>query len=210
MRLTAGRYKGHRLLGLGNQRLVRPTQSAVRETLFNWLHNDLGDWRCLDLFAGSGSLSWEALSRGASQLVLVERNRYFCARLNKQAAVMHAAAQIRIFCGDAISWLRRSANRSNPASLGQTQIDSVGVTSRASYHLIFVDPPYASALLDPVLALVGAKNLLGPGGFLYYESARPLLLSSHRRACFAPYRAARRGQVYFGLLQQVHASRAGA
>ena len=205
MRLTGGAHRGQRLRGVGHRRLVRPTQSAIRETLFNWLHNDLANWSCLDLCAGSGVLSWEALSRGATQLALIEKERALCARLNQQATVMRSSAQIAIFCVDARHWLQNEAKRARPIYRLGPQPSALHETG-VRYDLIFLDPPYASAMLLPVLELIARKDLLEPGGFLFYEAAQALDLSARLSAAFLPYRTARRGQTHFGLLRQARSA----
>jgi len=111
---------------------VRPTPDRVRETLFNWLGQDLTGRRCLDLFAGSGALGFEALSRGAAEVVMVERSRTVLAALRENGARLGAGARARCVLGDALHFL-----------------DSPG---EASFDVVFVDPPYGSGLAGEVLA----------------------------------------------------------
>jgi len=111
---------------------IRPTPDRVRETLFNWLGQDLTGRRCLDLFAGSGALGFEALSRGAAEVVMVERSRTVLGALRENGARLGAGApRLRFVLGDALHFL-----------------DSPG---EASFDVVFVDPPYGSRKLDLVV-----------------------------------------------------------
>ncbi|MBL8330690.1 MAG: 16S rRNA (guanine(966)-N(2))-methyltransferase RsmD [Rubrivivax sp.] len=131
---------------------LRPTPDRVRETLFNWLGQDLGGWRCLDAFAGSGALGFEAASRGAASVLLVEREGVLLRSLEAARDRLGAAEVLRLQRGDGLSSLRAAAE--------------------ASFELIFLDPPYDSELLLPALA--AAARAVVPGGWVYAESAQPL------------------------------------
>jgi len=121
----------------------------VRETLFNWLQPRTADARVLDLFAGSGALGLEALSRGAAQVTFVEKDR-------RAAAAIEALAQewrensVSVVCSDAIAWLSR-AHQS------------------ASFDLVFIDPPYDSKLLSGTAAALASSGLLAPDARVYLE-----------------------------------------
>jgi 16S rRNA (guanine966-N2)-methyltransferase len=127
---------------------LRPTPDRVRETLFNWLAPHVGGMRVLDLFAGSGALGLEALSRGAASVVLVEKDRAAAAAL-REAVARFGVQGVRIEGGDALAFLR-----AQPA---------------AAFDLICLDPPFAGDLLAPALRIIGAQQLLAPGGFCYVE-----------------------------------------
>jgi 16S rRNA (guanine966-N2)-methyltransferase len=129
---------------------LRPTPDRVRETLFNWLGQRLDGLECLDLFAGSGALGFEALSRGASRAVMVEASREAVAALRLSAKALGAEGAV-IVAGEALAWLKRSEDR---------------------FDLAFVDPPYASELLQPALDALPAS--LNPGARVYCESAGPI------------------------------------
>jgi 16S rRNA (guanine966-N2)-methyltransferase len=131
---------------------LRPTPDRVRETLFNWLGQRLHGLACVDLFAGSGALGFEALSRGAGRLVLVERDRKVCEQLRKTALELGCEG-VEVEQADALAWLARPGER---------------------YDVAFVDPPYASGLAEPVLAALGAR--LNPGARVYVEA--PALLDA--------------------------------
>jgi 16S rRNA (guanine(966)-N(2))-methyltransferase RsmD len=131
---------------------LRPTPDRVRETLFNWLGQDLTGWRCLDAFAGSGALGFEAASRGASEVLLVEQDAGLVAAL-RQVKDRLGAQAVNVLSADGLSVLSRAAS--------------------GAYDLVFLDPPYASHLLDPALA--AAARVVRPGGFVYAEAHRALL-----------------------------------
>ena len=172
VRLIGGRYKRSRLPVLARPGL-RPTPDRVRETLFNWLGQDLAGWRVLDAFAGSGALGFEAASRGAAEVVLVERDAAVAQALRRSAQRL-GAAQVRVVTGDALAWLARAAP--------------------ASFDLVFVDPPFDAGL--HAAALAAAAPRVAAGGWIYLESDRALapppgwLLHRHGRA----------GAVHFHLL----------
>jgi 16S rRNA (guanine966-N2)-methyltransferase len=129
---------------------LRPTPDRVRETLFNWLAPHMAGMRVLDLFAGSGALAFEALSRGAAGATLVEADRAAAAQLRETAA-RFGLSQALVESTDALGFLRQQ---------GEHRFD-----------LVFLDPPFAAELLAPALALIGARRILAPGGFCYVEAA---------------------------------------
>jgi 16S rRNA (guanine966-N2)-methyltransferase len=153
---------------------LRPTPDRVRETLFNWLGQRLHGLACVDLFAGSGALGFEALSRGAGRLVLVERDRKVCEQLRKTALELGCAGA-EVVQADALAWIERPGER---------------------YDVAFVDPPYASGLAEPVLAALGAR--LNPGARVYVEA--PALLDPPSRA-WRRLREGTAGAVRFALYE---------
>jgi 16S rRNA (guanine(966)-N(2))-methyltransferase RsmD len=176
VRIIGGQWKRSKL-PVADAPGLRPTPDRVRETLFNWLGQDLSGWRCLDAFAGSGALGFEAASRGAAEVLLVERDPRL-ARLLRESQQRLAAAVVRVEVADALALMRRA--------------------SPASYELVFIDPPFDSELLEP--ALSAAKPLVVPGGFIYVEAGRPC-----DEAAVAPlrmYRRGRAGHVHFHLAQR--------
>ena len=158
---------------------LRPTPDRVRETLFNWLGQDLSGWRCLDAFAGSGALGFEAASRGAAQVVLLERERKISAVLADAKARLKAET-LRIETVDALSWMARCPP--------------------ASFELIFIDPPFDAPLVEPALAL--ACRLVVPQGFVYIESPVALEAEALRVQGLTLHRQGRAGAVHFHLLQR--------
>jgi len=130
---------------------LRPTPARVRETLFNWLGQDLTGWRVLDAFAGSGALGLEAASRGAVAVTLLEQHPQLVRQL--QASVDRLKAeQVRVQRTDALVWLAQMARAVTPAS----------------FDLIFIDPPFDGNLFDQVLPL--AAPCLSANGLIYLEA----------------------------------------
>jgi 16S rRNA (guanine966-N2)-methyltransferase len=147
LRIIAGEWRGRRL-SFPDGTSVRPTPDRVRETLFNWLQPHLYQARCLDLFAGSGILGFEALSRGARETWFVEKDRRLGAALLAHAALLGAKAHV--VNGDTVRFLER--------------------LSPTPFDIVFVDPPY-SLPLQPILARL--PPLLRDGSLVYVErSAR--------------------------------------
>lgn len=144
MRIIGGVWRS-RILGFPPLPGLRPTPDRVRETLFNWLGQRLDGLRCLDLFAGSGALGFEAASRGATEVVMVERNAQAIERLREHAARL-GAAQVRIVAADGLDYLEGECGR---------------------FDLILLDPPFDSGLLAPALA--AAATRLAAGGRIYAE-----------------------------------------
>lgn len=165
VRIISGQWKRTRL-PVAQRPGLRPTPDRVRETLFNWLGQDLGGWRCLDAFAGTGALGLEAASRGAASVLLVEQDAALVAQLHTLCQRLGATA-VAVRRGDGIAQLRRCT----PGSL----------------DLAFIDPPFGDdALFAP--ALRAAAAALAPQGFIYLEAASawgeaelaPLGLALHR------------------------------
>ena len=147
VRIVGGRWRNTRLV-VPDLPGLRPTGERVRETVFNWLMPVLPGARVLDLFAGSGALGLEAVSRGANSATLVERDLDLAALLHRQVARLDAGSQVQVVQADALYWL---------AQLGQ-----------GNYDLVFVDPPFAAGLWEPVLAILPAR--LTQTAWLYLES----------------------------------------
>ena len=149
VRIIGGAWRS-RILRFPAARELRPTPDRVRETLFNWLGQRLDGLSCLDLFAGSGALGFEALSRGAARVVMVERDRTVAASL-KENAKMLAAGHAEVVMADALRYLETSAER---------------------FDVAFLDPPYASDLAARALQVLPAR--LNEGARVYVESAVPI------------------------------------
>ena len=126
---------------------LRPTPDRVRETLFNWLGQDLAGWRCVDAFAGTGALGLEAASRGAADVLLVESDGALADALRAVAQRLHAA-NVRVQRGNALTVL---------AGLGAGSAD-----------LVFLDPPFDADLFDKALA--AALPAIAPQGLIYLEA----------------------------------------
>lgn len=172
VRIIGGDYR-RRLISFPDQQGLRPTPDRVRETLFNWLGQALYGQRVLDLFAGSGALGFEAASRGASRVVMVEKSRAVAASLHDNRRLLEAGA-VEVVNADAIGWLS-------------------GCTD--TFDLILVDPPYDSDLLARALPLLAAR--LAPGGTVYAECRDWPELNGWKRV-----KEGRAGVVRHGLLMR--------
>ncbi|MBN8442235.1 MAG: 16S rRNA (guanine(966)-N(2))-methyltransferase RsmD [Thauera sp.] len=172
VRIVGGTWRS-RQLEVAHASGLRPTPDRVRETLFNWLGQDLDGLSCLDLFAGSGILGFEAASRGASTVVLVERDPHALDALHKAAKTLQAA-QVEIVRGDAVRFLQ---------------------TTHRTFDVIFLDPPYRQGWIERVEPLL--HRVLQPGGWLYLESETPV---THMGG-FELHRQGKAGQVHFHLLR---------
>jgi 16S rRNA (guanine966-N2)-methyltransferase len=164
IRIIGGQWKRTKLKVVDKPGL-RPTPDRVRETLFNWLGQDLTGWRCMDAFAGTGVLGFEAASRGALEVTLVEQDGALVELLQRTQEQLKAHA-VRIVRGEGVSALRHAAP--------------------ASQNLIFLDPPFDSNLHEAALA--AAARALAAGGFVFLEAPAlwadaqlaPLGLAVHR------------------------------
>jgi 16S rRNA (guanine(966)-N(2))-methyltransferase RsmD len=162
---------------------LRPTPSRVRETLFNWLGQDLSGWRVLDAFAGSGALGLEAASRGADEVCLLERDPALVRALQATQARLKAT-QVQVLQADALSWMAQ------PQCAGR-------------FDLVFLDPPFDADLFAPALA--AAARCVPAGGWLYLEADR--LFGDEDAAVHAaglrPHRHGQAGAVHFHLFQRM-------
>jgi 16S rRNA (guanine966-N2)-methyltransferase len=156
---------------------LRPTPQRVRETLFNWLGQDLSGWTCLDAFAGSGALGFEAASRGAASVLMLERDPDLVASLRASKERLKADA-VRIERGDALQWMR---------SAQQGQFD-----------LVLLDPPFDAPKLLPD-AIEASAHLLSASGVIYVESAHALRAAP---TGLAIWRQARAGAVWAQVLRR--------
>ena len=144
-RVIGGRWRGRRL-EFPPLEAVRPSPDRVRETVFNWLAPFMDGATCLDLFAGSGALGLEALSRGAAFVVFVDRDRRLVDAIARHLALLDAASQARAVQSDAQAYLGGAGER---------------------FDIVFVDPPYSSGLLVPCLAALAPR--LKPVNRVYIE-----------------------------------------
>ncbi|MGH8780824.1 16S rRNA (guanine(966)-N(2))-methyltransferase RsmD [Paraburkholderia sp.] len=159
---------------------LRPTPDRVRETVFNWLGQRLEGQRCLDLFAGSGALGFEAASRGASRVLMVERNARVAAQLRANQARL-SATTIEIAEADG---LRLAAS-----------------LAPGSFDVVFLDPPFGDDLLGRALAL--AVPLVSADGMLYVEAGDPLDVAQNETlGGWSVVRQGKAGAVHYHLLQR--------
>jgi 16S rRNA (guanine966-N2)-methyltransferase len=178
LRIIAGTLRGSRL-AVADRVGLRPTPERVRETLFNWLVPLIDGTRCLDLFAGTGALGIEALSRGAAEVVFVERDAQLAANLRANLLRLRQAA--RVECADAPAWLERS--------------DASGADG--AFDLVFLDPPFAADQWTAVAQRLQARGLLKPGALVYVEC--PADAAPSLPANGLAHREGRAGDVRFAL-----------
>lgn len=151
LRIIGGQWRG-RKLGFPDVEGLRPTGDRIRETLFNWLAPEIRGARCLDLFAGSGALGLEALSRGAGASLLVERDAQASAQLRANLALLQAE-QGSLLNADALTLLRQG-------------------NSAAPFNVVFVDPPFQLNLWQSVVDALEAGGWLADEASIYIESGR--------------------------------------
>ena len=173
MRIIAGEHRGRRL-GVAARPELRPTPDRVRETLFNWLGQWLDGLACLDLFAGTGVLGFEAASRKAARVVMVENDRSTFEILKKHREQLRAGRVEVILC-DAMDYLRKSEEK---------------------FDVVFLDPPFRQNALAPVLERLPGR--LAAGARVYVESAAPLEV----QAPWREIRRSHAGQVSYQLLER--------
>jgi len=148
LRIIGGRWRG-RKLDFPDAEGLRPTPDRVRETLFNWLQNDIVGARCLDLFAGSGALGLEALSRGAARAVLVENSKLAAQQLEAHLRTLQCNDGIAISM-DAQTFLERGPGD-------------------ARYNIVFLDPPFEKGLIKHCIELLEEKHWLAKDALIYLE-----------------------------------------
>ncbi len=170
IRIIAGEYRGRRI-AVPDRPGLRPTPDRVRETLFNWLGQSLDGLACLDLFAGSGALGFEAASRGAARVVMVEQDRAAFTVLKKSLEILKAR-QVKLVFDDAFAFLRRS---------------------KETFDVVFLDPPFRQNALPAVFRLLRLER----GARVYIESSEPFPAETAWREL----KRARAGQVSYQLLE---------
>jgi 16S rRNA (guanine966-N2)-methyltransferase len=173
VRIIAGEYRGRRI-AVPDRADLRPTPDRVRETLFNWLGQTLEGRRCLDLFAGSGALGFEAASRGASRVVMVENDRSVFSSLQKTRELI-GARQVDLVLADAFDFLKKSAE---------------------TFDVVFLDPPFRQNALPAALERLPAR--LAPGARVYVEAPAALEPDESWREL----KRSRAGQVSYQLLER--------
>ena len=179
VRIIGGLYKRSKI-PVANQPGLRPTPDRVRETLFNWLGQDLTGWRCADVFAGTGVLGFEAASRGATEVLVFEQDAALAVKLYA-LQVKLKASMVKVERGDGVSLLRRAS----PGSL----------------QLVFLDPPFESNQYEA--ALKAAALAIGTPGFVYLEAPKPWTDDDLAGTGLKVHRFGKAGAVHFHLLQHL-------
>ncbi len=176
MRIIGGSHR-RRLIEFPDAEGLRPTPDRVRETVFNWLGQTMYGLRCLDLFAGSGALGLEAASRGAAEVVMVERNRVVALALQKNIKNL-GFSNVALHVEDGLEFIRQQGK---------------------PFDVVFLDPPFRSKLLPALLPLLPGR--LAEGGMVYVESGEPF----EPDAAWRVVRQAKAGAVYYQLLGRAEA-----
>jgi len=148
IRLISGKWRGKKL-PVKDIEGLRPTTDRTKETLFNWLMHDINDANCLDCFSGSGSLAFEALSRFARKVTLLEKDKSVVKQLRENLTVLHVD-NAELVEGDSINYLKQ----------GRTE----------QYNIVFIDPPFNNGLVQPCCDLLDANNHLAPDALIYIET----------------------------------------
>jgi 16S rRNA (guanine(966)-N(2))-methyltransferase RsmD len=178
IRIIGGQWR-RRLLPVPDMPGLRPTPDRVRETLFNWLGQDLAGWSVLDAFAGTGALGFEAASRGATTVQMLERETKLVSGLAATKSKLDASA-VTITQADALAWMKRAP---------------------AQFDLVLLDPPFDAGLFEPALA--ASLNCVVPQGWIYLESSAPLAAASLAERGLELYRHVRAGNVHAHLFRRL-------
>jgi len=149
VRIIAGRWRG-RHIHFPHVAAIRPTPDRVRETVFNWLMHDIVGAHCLDAFAGSGAMGLEALSRGAAQVVFLDKHPDVVKGLKQILSELELDTEAVVKKTDTTKWLKRPCE--------------------SPFNIIFIDPPFHRGLVVPVLAGIIEFGWLAADGLIYIES----------------------------------------
>jgi len=190
LRIIGGEWRGRKIpfatvIGL------RPTQDRVRETLFNWLSGPVVGARCLDLFAGTGALGLEALSRGAKHVTFVDLSNIATTSLKDNLNQLPLA-------GDQTTLVEQ---KSSFDWLKNYQATEAFAEQGGQYQVVFLDPPFALALVPDILKALLTGNCLAHGAMIYVEQAQPLA-ELDLPSPWKLHRSKKAGQVYYGLISQ--------
>lgn len=180
VRIIGGKWRG-RQIDVPTSADLRPTPDRVRETVFNWLMHHIEGARCLDLFAGSGALGFEALSRSAAFVVFVEKEKKSLSQLQQVAQILKCERHCEIVGLDAIAWLKQHSQDK-------------------AFDVIFLDPPFDSSLLQESFILLAQSNLIAPHTLLYVESKAPLK-TEQVPASWQILKHKKAGEVFYHLIQ---------
>ena len=181
VRIIGGQWK-RTPLPVSHKPGLRPTPSRVRETLFNWLGQDLSGWRCCDVFAGSGALGLEAASRGAAHVSLVEQDAALVANLQRLCTQLKASG-VSVQRGDGVAVLR----------------------TLNALDVVFIDPPFGDGPIVVEQALRAAVQAITPEGWVYLESPQPWGVEALAPLGLVPHKQGRAGAVHFALLAKAPA-----
>jgi|TARA_Y100000389_G_C17189430_1_gene378052 16S rRNA (guanine966-N2)-methyltransferase len=150
IRIIGGRNKSYRIVFKASPAL-RPTSDRAKETLFSWLQFELQNKSCLDLFAGTGGLGLEALSRGAEHVTFVEKEKILYKNILKNVTHLGYEKKIQVICSDAFKWLQ---------------------INKRKFDLIFLDPPYDQLNYKSLLKTIYESGLIREGGKVFLETSK--------------------------------------
>jgi 16S rRNA (guanine966-N2)-methyltransferase len=177
IRIIGGQWR-RSLLPVPDMPGLRPTPDRVRETLFNWLGQDLTGWSVLDAFAGTGVLGFEAASRGAATVQMLERETKLVSQLSATKTRLGASA-VSVTQADAMAWMKRAP---------------------AQFDLVFLDPPFDTNLFESALA--ASLHCVVPQGWIYLEASAPFDAASLAERGLELYRHSRAGAVHAHLIRK--------
>lgn len=183
VRIIAGKWRG-RKLKVPDSHGLRPTPDRVRETVFNWLAPYIAGAACLDLFAGSGALGFEALSRGAASLVMTDQSSDIVKLLQEEAAAFKAD-NARIYLATMPKQLQKEEK---------------------PFDIVFLDPPYQENLLIPCCHYLEDHGYLADSAFIYLEADR-LILDNELPPTWQVIKQQKAGQVFYHLARREHNDR---
>ena len=158
VRIIAGDFRS-RKLGFPDVPGLRPTADRIRETLFNWVREQIPGETCLDMFAGSGAIGFEALSRGAARVVFIEKDQRASRSIAENIQLLEVA-NAKIVCDNALHWLVQQDNQ------------------KAQFGLVFIDPPFSEKLVYSACEHLQSSGLLKTGGKIYIETEDALIESA--------------------------------
>lgn len=180
LRIIGGSLRGRKIVfsEISSENALRPTPDRIRETLFNWLSSVIIEADCLDAFAGSGALSFEAISRGARHVTLIEKCDETLNNIRQNTERFSVEQALLTYrCEDTLAYLNQTTE---------------------TFDIIFLDPPFQQHLLLPAIQLIAGRNLLRPNGYVYIESNEPLL-PENKPVEWVLYRAKKAGNVFYEL-----------
>lgn len=178
VRIIGGRFRGKKLHfpDLPN---LRPTSDRIRETVFNWLMNDIQDKICLDAFAGSGALGFEAYSRGADSVTMIEKASKAIIKLKENAESLTILNKpLNVYQMDSIHFLK---------------------STHSVFDIIFLDPPFKDNQMSECIEIISQRKLLSPDGILYLESPKEMMLPDHK---WKVIKQKKSGQVTYALYKK--------
>ncbi len=158
LRIIGGQWRG-RKLAIANIDGLRPTGDRIRETLFNWLMADIPGSSCLDLFAGSGALGLESLSRGAKSIIMLEKHPTAARQLLQHCTDLKAESA-QVIQQNTLDWLRKNE------------------LPKHSVHIAFIDPPFAEGLWEQTITSLEQSKLLAADAMIYMESPKKQIINT--------------------------------